>query len=368
MLYVHIPFCHRKCNYCAFYSRPVKNADGVDCMAYIEALEREMIQRPWPRPVQTLYIGGGTPSLLPLPALARLSEALHRHYDLSQLQEATIEANPEDLSPAYLVGLAELHLFNRISIGIQTLDDGQLHLLGRRHTAAQALAAVAEAHSVGLHNISVDFMYGLPAAGGANGFLLPPASLLQQVEHVSAYCLTVEPGTALEHQLKQHRFELPIEEEQLRQYYALHSHLEAHGFRQYEVSNYARPGHHSRHNSRYWNHTPYLGLGAAAHSFDGKCRRWNVSDTSLYIATLAYDEEYLTAADLYNELLMTSLRTVHGLPLQSVGQQHLPNLLREVQPYLRRGLLRIEDGCLRPTQIGLLQADGIAAALFAEQV
>ena len=356
MIYIHVPFCHRKCTYCAFFSRVESGKWKVD--SYVDSLLVEMEQRSGEQahPVRTVYFGGGTPSILPLAQLARIVEGLHRCFDLSRLEEMTLEANPEDLTPDYLAGLRRLG-FDRLSIGVQSLDDDVLRLIGRRHTAAQALDAVENARRAGFGNISVDFIFGIVP-------IVPIVPIAPIVNHVSAYALTVEPGTALAVQVERGRVSLPDEDEVVRQYHALHRQLEAAGFRQYEVSNYARPGYESRHNSRYWDRTPYLGLGPGAHSFTlsdggstsvarGGKRRWNNPDGT-------WAEETLTETDAYNELLMTSLRTVRGLPVAALRT----DTIQQLQPYLDCNWLVFRDGCYSPTPEGLLHADGMAAALF----
>lgn len=353
MIYVHIPFCHRKCTYCAFYSRPM--AGGRWSMSgYVDALLQEMEDRRGEQahPIKTVYFGGGTPSILPLDELARVVDGLRRNFDIGNVEEMTIECNPEDLTPDYLNGLRTLG-FNRISIGVQSLDDEVLRLVGRRHTAQQAVEAVQNAHSSGFRNISVDFIYGITSC--ANLDSLTP--LCDIVTHVSAYALTVEPGTALAVQVEQGRVVLPDEDEVVRQYRAMRRFLEGKGFVQYEVSNFARPGFRSRHNSRYWDRTPYLGLGSAAHSFDGCRRRWNVADIETYISSHAFEEEQLTKEDAHNELLMTALRTTDGLPCSAVPKE-------QMQPYVDCGWIEIQSNRYCPTAEGLLHADGIAAALF----
>ena len=358
MIYVHVPFCHRKCTYCAFYSRPAAGRHSVSL--YVDGLLGEMERRRGEQDheIQTVYFGGGTPSLLPLPELARIVEGLRRWFDVSHVQEATIEANPEDLTSDYLRGLAGLHFFNRLSIGVQSLDDGMLRLLNRRHTARQALDAVENAVAAGFHNISVDFIYGLP------GLAAPAVHLPSCVMHVSAYALTVEPGTALAAQVGQGRVALPGDDEVVRQYHAVRQRLAAEGFEQYEVSNYARPGHRSRHNSRYWDRTPYLGLGPAAHSFDGRRRQWNSPMDAESGTWSVENEELLTDADAYNELLMTALRTTDGLALGAVPEGHKERLHCGMQPYVDCGWIVFSAGRYVPTAEGLLHADGIAAALF----
>lgn len=353
MIYIHVPFCHRKCTYCAFYS--VRSSEfGV--RSYVDTLLREMEERKGEQahPIKTVYFGGGTPSILPVSELERIVEGLYRCFDLSHLEEMTLEANPEDLTLDYLSALRRLG-FNRLSIGVQSLDDKVLRMLNRRHTAQQAIQAVAEARSAGFENISVDFIYGiLENLEGLENLVI-----LENVTHVSAYALTVEPGTALAVQVEQGRVVLPDEEAVVWQYHTLHEQLTRAGFEQYEVSNYARPGYESKHNSRYWDRTPYLGLGPAAHSFDGQHRLWNNPDGT-------FEQETLTPVDAYNELLMTSLRTVRGLPLAAVPEGQKERLLRGMQPYMDCGWIVLKDNCFCPTTEGLLHADGMAAALFAE--
>ena len=352
MLYIHVPFCHRKCTYCAFFSKVEGEKWKVE--TYVDALLREMEARCGEQnhPIHTVYFGGGTPSILPIGQLERIVEGLHRHFDLSQVEEMTLEANPEDLTPQYLADLRGLG-FDRLSIGVQSLDDRVLRLLNRRHTAQHALEAVAEARKAGFGNISVDFIYGVKDLKDLKDF----KDFLDLVTHVSAYALTVEPGTALAVQVGQGRVVLPGEDEVVRQYHVLHEMLSAAGFRQYEVSNYARPGYESKHNSRYWDRTPYLGLGPGAHSFDGKRRRWNNPDGT-------FGEETLTPNEAFNELLMISLRTVRGLPLDAVPEENRERLHRGMQPYVDCGWIVLKDNCYVPTSEGLLHADGMAAALF----
>ena len=399
MIYIHVPFCHRKCTYCAFYSKPVTHSSTTASRrspspnlgeeqkkgllsnsspklgevpegrrsvftTYVDALIVEMEARKGEQahPIKTVYFGGGTPSILPIEELTLIVEGLHRCFDLSQVEEVTLEANPEDLTPDYLHGLRALG-FNRLSIGVQSLDDKVLRMLNRRHTARQALDAVENARRAGFENISVDFIYGIEPIDSIETIksinsINSIKSILSIASHVSAYSLTVEPGTALAVQVRQGRVVLPDEEEVVRQYHALHQQFTEAGFVQYEVSNYARPGFESKHNSRYWDRTPYLGLGPGAHSFDGKKRRWNNPDGTV-------GEETLTEADAYNELLMTSLRTVRGLDLALVPEGQKERLHRLVQPYIACGWLTVSD-YLTPTTEGLLHADGMAAALFAD--
>ena len=344
MIYIHVPFCHRKCTYCAFFSKVESGKWKVE--SYVDALIEEMRQRrdEQAHPIKTVYFGGGTPSILPIDQLERIVKALRDNFDLSQVEETTLEANPEDLTLDYLQGLKKIGLINRLSIGIQSLDDEMLRLLNRRHTAQQAIDAVENAHKAGFDNISVDFIYGLPKEFQFSIFNF------QLVTHLSAYALTVEPGTALAVQVEQGRVVLPDEDEVVRQYHSLCQQFRTAGFQQYEVSNFARLSYESKHNSRYWNRTPYLGLGPGAHSFDGFRRRWNKPDGK-------YEEETLSKADSHNELLMTSLRTTAGLNIVEVP-------MARMKRYIDCGWIVVADGHYRPTSEGLMHADGIAADLF----
>lgn len=385
MIYIHIPFCRRKCSYCGFYS----SAGRHDTEGYIAALCHEMADRKdffgdTFHPVTTLYIGGGTPSLLPIDALSRIFDGLERHFDLSQIQEVTLECNPDDLTDEYLESLARLRLINRISIGVQSFDDKLLHLLNRRHNGATARTAIARCMTHGFNNISIDLIYNLPTQDRAR-WAWELASLAQlnavlphPVAHLSCYALTVEPGTLLERQIAARRTESPDEETAVEQYEMLQQWTQQSGYQQYEVSNYCREGAQALHNSRYWRRVPYLGLGAAAHSFDGLHRRWNIADTEAYIKKVTdstdnrpytgyYEEETLTQADAYNEYLMTALRTTEGIDKQCIDAPFAEPLETAMRQLESQGLITVTDTHYRPTAAGLLQADGIACRLFASK-
>ena len=361
MIYLHIPYCHRKCTYCAFYSV----VTASDKQAYVDALCRELVMRRHEveHPVHTVYFGGGTPTVLSVGQLGQIVDALRAHYDMSEVEEVTIEANPEDLTPDYLDRLKALGFFNRISIGVQSFRVGDLKMLNRRHDAAQAVDAVHNAYAAGFGNISIDLIYGLPNQNLADWQQNLAMAARLPVTHLSAYSLTVENDTMLAKQIEQGRVSMPMEEEVVDQYGALVDWAERNGIVQYEISNFCRPGMQSRHNSRYWNRTPYLGVGAAAHSFDGEHRRWNVSDASQYIASVAaghvaHEEEELGLKDAFNEYVMTSLRTVDGI------EPFKKRLERDVQRFIDNGLLIETPTHYRPTRQGLLHADGMASELF----
>ncbi|MDR0977032.1 MAG: radical SAM family heme chaperone HemW, partial [Prevotellaceae bacterium] len=344
-IYVHIPFCKTRCIYCDFYS----TVDSTLRTPYVDALCHELGLRAsylQDAPVDTIYIGGGTPSALSVvPDLYEILTTIRRVYDVSPTAEITLEANPDDLTPQYVALLRHLPV-NRLSIGIQTFDDRLLHLLRRRHTALQAIRAFERCRAAGFDNISIDLMYGLPGETDEQwAYDLQQATLLD-AEHISAYHLTIEPGTPL---ARMTHLQTVDEDTGLRFFSMLIDTLQAAGYEHYEISNFCRPGRRSRHNSAYWQGVPYLGCGAAAHSFDGTSRRWNVASAHTYIhnleAGLPYSEtEYLDTPTRYNEYLMTGLRTRRGISLHEVDTLFGPTLRR----YLARQMTR-------PLQAGLLE-------------
>ena len=369
-LYIHVPFCHRKCAYCSFYSV----ADSGRVEAYLDALGREMAARcrpGTPPPVRTLYVGGGTPSLLTVGQHSRLKQMLACHYNMENMKESTVEANPEDLSPDYLSGLAALGLYNRISIGVQSFSDDELRAINRRHTGSQARRAVCMAAEAGFDNISIDLIYGLPGQTLAGWRQTLDEAFSLPVKHISAYALTVEPGTILDRQLQQGRAVLPGEEATLAMYDEMLRRVRARGnWVQYEVSSFSDVRFQAVHNRNYWRGLAYTGFGAAAHSYDLSARRWNVADVDRYIATLDHDSETLTDADRYNEMLMLGLRTCAGV---SVGRarrefpQYFAQFERgmkemEARRWVRR--MPVGGGHYCPTYTGMLHADGMAAELF----
>lgn len=361
MLYVHIPFCHRKCTYCAFYSKATRGSLDF----FVEALCREIEAREEPlRRVRTVYFGGGTPSLLSPAQLQKIWDCIGSCFDISEAEECTIEANPENLMPDYLTALRAMG-FNRLSIGIQSFRDADLRRLNRVHSSVQAVEAIKAAQKAGFDNISVDLIYGLPEQSQEDWEENLRRVEQLGVQHLSCYALTVEENTMLFRQLEQGRLVVATEEMVEAQYNALTRWCGQSGFEQYEVSNFCKPGFHARHNSRYWDRTPYLGFGPAAHSFDGSCRRWNVSDVERYInENVPFEKEVLSAEDAHNEYVMTSLRTSRGIEKRLVDPRFFPQLEKQIKKYISAGLIAETAEAFRPTTEGLLHADGMAADLF----
>ncbi len=353
-LYLHVPFCVRKCAYCDFYSV----VEG-DERAFVAAVIREMaLNRERFGAFDTLYLGGGTPSVLSDAAVIELVGALGEH--LQPGAEITVEANPDDLVVGRLERWREAGV-NRLSIGVQSLDDTLLGWLGRRHDAGQAIDAVAAARGAGFDDLSLDFMYGIPGQS-ADAW---QATLARAVdlgpEHLSCYQLTFAPDTPLGRRVGAGEI-TPLDDEDSRSLFlATSSALRAAGFEHYEISNFARPGHRSRHNAKYWRRTPYLGLGPSAHSFDGSRRWWNARSVQQYLAAPSAAEgvEEVDAEQARLEMLMLGLRTSDGVARNLVGEDREAFLRSSVA----QGLVVLDGERLRPTPEGMVVADAIAASL-----
>ena len=377
-IYIHIPFCKSRCIYCAFYS----TTDPSLRQRYVDAVCREMVIRGERREergerIDTIYLGGGTPSQLTADQLRQLFIYINKVYKLPPPSggvgggvEVTIECNPDDITPEYAEALSQLPV-NRVSMGAQTFDDKRLRFLHRRHTANQVQQAVSRLRDAGIRNISIDLMYGFPGETLSQWERDIDSALSLDVEHLSAYCLSIEEGTPL---YKLHKrdgsFCVICDEETERQmYYLLIDRLTAAGYEHYEISNFAKPGFRSRHNSSYWTDVPYIGLGAAAHSYDGQQRRWNIDDINTYIKGIengepAYDYELIDDTTRYNDRVMLALRTCEGLDLQSLTPADRDYLLPLANRYIADGLLSNDGRRLRLTRNGLFVSDMVISDLM----
>lgn len=361
-IYVHVPFCQSRCIYCGFYSTTHMELR----QRYVDALCREYhLRRDYiDLPPTTIYIGGGTPSVLTERQLEQLFEIL------GGAEEVTLECNPDDVTEEFALLLRRLPV-NRVSMGAQTFNDERLRFLHRRHTSEQVALAVERLRRAGIDNISIDLIYGFPGQTLEEWGTDADKALALNVEHLSAYALSYEEGTPL-HRLMEQGCIQPIDDEQSRaMYYSLLDRTAAAGFVHYEISNFARPGRRSRHNSGYWNQTPYLGLGAAAHSFDGRSRQWNVADVVKYMegvesGRLNYEGEVLDDNTRYNEQVMTALRTIDGLTLSLLSPTERSYCLSMAARYIDGGLLvhDKEKGRLRLTRDGLFVSDMVIADLM----
>lgn len=370
-IYIHIPFCKTRCIYCDFYSTTRSELKE----RYVRALCRELeMRREYLRgePIDTIYLGGGTPSQLDEEDFLRIFETIRTVYGMEHCQEITLEANPDDLTEAYVAMLRRLP-FNRISMGIQTFDDDTLKLLNRRHNAAQAIEAVERCRRAGFANISIDLIYGLPGETDERWKRDLQQAVALNVEHISAYHLTYEEGTRLYELLQAHRIREVDEESSVRFFSTLMDMLTDAGYEHYEISNFCRPGMHSRHNTSYWKGIPYLGCGASAHSFDRRTREWNVASIDEYIRALEdghrlCETEPRDPDTAYNECVMTSLRTRQGLSLEEVEKEY-GTVLRQyctdmALPHLKDGKLEMQDGRLRLTRDGIFVSDSIISDLM----
>lgn len=371
-LYIHIPFCESRCAYCAFYSSTYRG-NKAD---YLSALCRELeLRRNYlsGAPIRTLYFGGGTPSLLSVEEFSLQMESLRRYYDLSSLEEFTVEVNPDDVTHDFVAGIAALGV-NRISMGVQSFHDEDLRLMGRRHSVAQVYSAVEAIRGADIENVSIDLIYGLPGQTMEAWQENLSKAVALDVQHLSAYSLTYEEGSKLSRLAKRGEVH-PVGEEDCADMFALlRAELAQAGFYQYEISNFAKPGMESKHNSSYWDGTPYLGVGASAHSYDGTSRQWNIANTRLYIAKLQqgaddyYEVEQLDLETRYNDFVLTSLRTRKGMDLALLEEGYTRRLydycLKNASKYISEGLLIREDGFLRLSESGLFVSDGVMSDLM----
>lgn len=371
-LYIHVPFCEKRCIYCDFYS----TTSGSEVrQRYVEALCRELItQRELmgAGEVKSIYFGGGTPSQLSIGELAQIFQTIRLHYTVNPQAEITFEANPDDVTSERVGAWQQLGI-NRVSLGVQTFDDDLLTVLRRRHTAAQAREAVRALTEGGLTNVSIDLIYGLPLQSLARFTQDLAEAFALPITHLSSYALSVEDGTPLSRMVARGELTPADDELCLACYEALMDAASQAGFTHYEISNFAREGYHSRHNTAYWDGTPYLGCGPGAHSYNGKDRRWyNLPHLANYLqspGTPPQEVETLSVDEQYDDLLFTALRTRRGLSLQTVadrfGIHSLDYLRRQAERQLAVGNLEEENGGYRLTRKGIFISDTIISDLMA---
>lgn len=368
-IYIHIPFCKQACHYCDFhFSTVLKKSDEM-----VAALADEIRMRKGEltETVETIYFGGGTPSVLSVAEIDLLLDAIYDSYDVADNPEITLEANPDDLASEKITALAQSRV-NRLSIGIQSFFDDDLRMMNRVHNAAEAEQSLAEA-AQHFDNISIDLIYGIPGMDNAKWQQNIETALSFGIPHISSYALTVEPKTAMQKMIASGQMAAPVDETALEHFRILTGMLEAVGYVHYELSNFGKPGYFSRNNSAYWLGKKYLGIGPSAHSYDGASRSWNVANNSLYLRAIAHgklpsEKEILTKADRYNEYIMTGLRTVWGVSLDRIerefGIDFLEYLEAQSEVFLKDELLVIENRVLKTTAKGKFLADGIASDLF----
>jgi len=368
-IYIHIPFCKQACNYCNFhFSTSLKHKDSLIDAILLEvdlrAVEWQYLQ------FDTIYFGGGTPSLLPVSDIDKLLNKLHQKFIISSHSEITLEANPDDITNKKLAVYQQLGI-NRLSIGVQSFFDNDLIKLNRSHNAQQAERSILLAQETGFDNITIDLIYGIPGLSDKKWLQNIQKVIDFNIPHVSAYALTVEPKTALAWQIKNQKFPIVSEEQSARQFYILREKLLTHDFEHYEISNFAKSAFESKHNSHYWQNVPYLGLGPVAHSYKDNQRRWNVANNALYIKNINtgkyFETESLTKKDIFNELIMTGLRTSRGVSLESIaglGDEFIKYLQKQTRKYVENQQLIIIDNYLKASPEALFVVEGIISDLF----
>lgn len=370
-IYLHIPFCKQACHYCNFHFSTSLRPEND----FLNALLKEIELRKdytGDQTIETIYFGGGTPSLLNNQHIRDILERLNTCFSISPLAEITLEANPDDISPEKLRSWKSSGI-NRLSIGVQSFFDHDLKWMNRAHLAAQAIDSIKLSQDAGIDNLSIDLIYGMPELTDKNWVSNLERAIDLSIPHLSCYALTVETGTALEFMIRKKKSSNISTDDQARQFGIMTEMLQNKGYQHYEISNFALSGKTSRHNSSYWHGETYLGLGPSAHSFNGSTRQWNISNNTLYIQALQehrlpFEIEYLDDKKKYNEYIMTSIRTSEGTDLSFVGLKFGTDLLRQLEKSLpdlvKKGWAETRHDRIILTQSGKLFADGIASDLF----
>ena len=370
-IYVHIPFCHQACTYCDFhFSTSLQSVDKM-----IASLEKEIILRKnylHNEDVETIYFGGGTPSLIETSFINRLMKVIRKEYNVSTDAEVTVEANPDDLTIEKCEQLYSAGV-NRLSIGIQSFSDADLKFMNRAHNSKQALTSVKNARLAGFKNISIDLIYGIKQSEPGQWENNLNMALNLGVEHLSCYALTIEPRTALADMIRKKKVAPPDDEKTISEFEKLMHKAAVGGFEHYEISNFARDKKYSKHNTSYWQRKKYLGIGPSAHSYNGMSRQWNVSNNQVYIRSLneniiPFEIEELSESNKFNEYVLTSLRTIWGIDILFVesefGQLRKGELLKQIQKFINEGMIISSGNNFILTKEGKFFADRIASEMF----
>ena len=372
-LYIHIPFCKKACHYCDFhFSTSLKYKDDLLAALHTEiALQANYLPNSH---LNTIYFGGGTPSLLTQQEIEGILNTVSKHFAIAPNAEITLEANPDDISTTMVKGLKQAGI-NRLSIGIQSFFEEDLLWMNRAHNATQANACIDIALQSGIENITADLIYGYPLLTDEKWQANIAQMLDTGINHLSAYSLTVEAKTALAHQIKKGSTPPPIPDQAARHFEMLMDAIAAKGWQHYEISNYCKADNFALHNTNYWKNQPYLGIGPSAHSYNGVARQWNVANNAQYITALQNDQlpaeiEPLSPVDTFNEYIMTGLRTQWGINLQTIDQRWGKNfsyqLEKEISVFIQNGTIQLQNNAYTLTREGKLLADYISSELFAE--
>jgi oxygen-independent coproporphyrinogen-3 oxidase len=370
-IYIHIPYCTKACNYCDFhFSASLRTKEQViDSICYEAEIQKDYLSG---STIDTIYFGGGTPSVLTIPEIDRIFSSLYKFYPVSNDAELTFEANPDDLTMEYLKGLKFMGI-NRLSIGIQSFCDADLKWMNRRHNAEEALHSVKMSQDIGFSNLNLDLIYGLPCSSSKIWEQNLNIFYSLSVPHLSAYHLTIEPKTILGVWKNKGKVAEIDEDESLRQYELLLESTDKHGYLNYEISNFCRDGHFSRHNLNYWNQGLYLGLGPSAHSYNGTSRQWNISVNQEYVNKIAddrvcFEKEELSLYDRFNDYLLTHLRTMWGIDFSEIREQFGEMLYNyvygEQKQFIRNGLLENDGAKAHLTKKGKFVANTVISGLM----
>ena len=374
-IYIHIPFCKQACNYCNFHfstSLQLKDELIAAMIKEIHLVTENANHSSEKELCETIYFGGGTPSLLSIKELNNILTTLFSKFEIAKDAEITLEANPDDIT-AEKLQLWKKAGINRLSVGVQSFLDQELVWMNRAHSSADSLRCIDEIKNAGFSDYSIDLIYGSPLLNNQDWLNTIDTVINKNIPHISCYALTVEPKTALHKMIAQNKKESVDAEKQAEQFVLLMNQMEQAGYEHYEISNFSKPGRRSKHNSSYWQGKKYYGFGPAAHSYDGIKRKWNVSNNALYIQSLKKnsipsEEETLTSTQSINEYIMTSLRTIEGLDLEKInslfGTNYINQLLNASKKYIQSEKIIQQNNRLILTKQGKLFADGIAADLF----
>ena len=370
-IYIHIPFCSQACTYCDFhFSTSLQSVDKmIDCLEKEIILRKNYLQEDV---IETIYFGGGTPSLIETSFINRLMNVIRKEYNVSTDAEITVEANPDDLSKEKCEELFGAGV-NRLSIGIQSFSDADLKFMNRAHNSKQAISSVKNARMAGFKNISIDLIYGIKQSEPGQWEKNLDMALNLGVEHLSCYALTIEPRTVLADMIRKEKVAPPDDEKTIAEFEKLMIRAAEGRFEHYEISNFARDKKYSKHNTSYWQRKKYLGIGPSAHSFNGISRQWNISNNQAYIRSLneniiPFEIEELSESNKFNEYILTSLRTMWGIEILFVekefGQIKKEELLKKIQKFINDGMITSSDNNFVLTKEGKFFADRIAAEMF----
>lgn len=369
-IYIHIPFCKQACHYCDFHfsTSMKKKVEMVLALAKEIELRKDEFQN---EVVETIYFGGGTPSVLSIDDVRFLINSVYKNYNVIENPEITLEANPDDLDEETIIQYA-ISPINRLSIGIQSFFEDDLQLMNRAHNSAEAKKCLVFAIQY-FENISIDLIYGMPNMSNEKWLQNIETAVSFNIPHISSYALTIEPKTALHKMIKSGTIPNLDDDVSQQHFHILIDKLQENGFIHYELSNFGKPNYFSKNNTAYWLGKKYIGIGPSAHSFDGKARSWNVSNNSLYLKAitenkLPSESEILSKIDQYNEYIMTGLRTIWGVSLEKIetefGSNYLDYLKQQTEKYISDNLLKVENNILKTTKKGKFLSDGIASDLF----